>query len=128
MNRSRYWLHLAFWLSLLLTIALNLLNAETRGGITDGDGSMRHLFAMAATLIPLAVLVYRRAWDAGLSAWMSALAVPASAMLFPFVLMGLGLAQTSDRRESTPKVSLWWMLPALLAGIGLGALLSLMLR
>lgn len=128
MNRSRYWLHLVFWLALLLTVALNLLGAETRGGITDGDGSMRHLIAMGLLLLPLAWVVYQRAWDAGLSWWISLLAVPASTMLFPFVLLGLGIARTSDQRSESPAVSGWWIVPALGAGIGLGAFLSLMLR
>lgn len=128
MNRSRYWLHLAFWAALFLTVALNLLNAQTRGGITDGDGSDRHLIAMAVALLPMAWVVYARARDAGLSSWMALLAVPASTMLFPFVLLGLGIARTSDQRGESPAVSGWWIAPAFVAGIGLGGLLSLMLR
>ena len=128
MNRSRYWLQLAFWLSLFLAVALNLLNAETRGGITDGDGAQRHLIAMAVLLLPMAWVVYARAWDAGLSWWMALLAIPASAMLFPFVLLGLGIARTSDQRTESPAVSAWWIGPALIVGIAAGAFLSLMLR
>ncbi len=127
MNRSRYWLHLAFWLSLFLTVALNLLNAETRGGITDGDGAERHLIAMGLLLLPMARVVYLRAWDAGSSWWVALLAVPASVSV-PFAVLVLGLVPTPARRGESPAASAWWLAPMLFAGIGLGWFLSLILR
>lgn len=129
MNRSRYWVHLAFWAACLLSLALQLLDAQTRGGVTDGDGSNRHLIAMALLLLPLARVVYRRAADIGLSWWMSLLAVPASVMLFPWIFLALGLVRTPESRAAdTPAISLWWALPALVAGAALGAFASVILR
>ena len=128
MNRSRFWLHLAFWLPFLLTLALILLDSETSGGVMDSSGATRHLAAMAACLVPLAWVVGARAYDAGASGWISVLAIPAAAALVPFSLLLLGLMHTSERRRATEAVSLWWVVPSVVAGIGMASLLSLMLR
>ena len=128
MNRSRFWLQLAFWLPFLLTLGLILLGAETRGGVMDSSGATRHLVAMAACMIPLAWVVGARAYDAGASGWISVLSVPAAAALVPFSLLLLGLMHTSERRRATAAISLWWVVPSLVAGIGMASLFSLMLR
>lgn len=128
MSRSRYGVYLAFWGALFFTLALKLLEAETRGGITDSAGALRHLWAMAAVLLVLAWVVYQRARDAGLAWWMALLAVPASTMLFPFVLIALGMVRSSETGLVSKRVNAWLVLPALAAGVTVGVLASLMLR
>lgn len=117
-----------FWVPLLLGLAFIQLDAQTRGGVMDGDASMRHLFAMGVCLLPMACVVAMRAYDAGASGWLSVLAIPAAVMLFPFSVLVLGLLVTSDRRAATRVVSGWWLLPAAAAGVGASMLVSLVLR
>lgn len=128
MNRSRYWVHLAFWLSALLTLALIVLGAQTRGGVMDSSGDVRHFVVMAICLVPLAWIVAARAYDAGASGWLAVLAIPASVMLMPFSALVLGLLVTSDRRRSSDPVALWWAVPVAAAGIGAAYAISLLLR
>jgi len=127
-NRSRYWVHIAFWLTALVTLALIELGAQTRGGVMDSNGDVRHFIVMAFCLVALSWIVAARAYDAGAPAWMSVLAVPAAIVLLPFSALGLGLLLTSDRRRPSEPLKLWWMIPAAAAGIGLAYGVSLLLR
>ncbi|TDU24366.1 uncharacterized membrane protein YhaH (DUF805 family) [Panacagrimonas perspica] len=128
MNRSRYWVHIAFWLPALVTLALIVLGAQTRGGVMDSEGDVRHFVVMAVCLLALSWIVAARAYDAGMPGWMSVLAVPAAIAFLPFSALGLGLLLTSDRRRASEPVKLWWMIPSAAAGIGLAYGVSLMLR
>jgi len=127
-NRSRYWVHLAFWLTALVTLGLIVLAAQTSGGVMDSDGDVRHFMVMADCLVALSWIVAARAYDAGAPGWMSVLAVPAAIMLLPFSALGLGLLLTSDRRRASAPVKLWWTIPSAAAGIGLAYGVSLILR